>query len=201
MRTRRLLSTISFNSPDFFKLTCERLRASGVIELAYWVVHHPEDDEKKAHIHACMLPARVLDTIKLEKQFEELVPGESEPRRVLPFYVVSKFADWFLYSSHNAGYLASKGQLRRFSYALDEFGATCKERLLEDVKMIDMRPFKVWALVNAAVASGQSWDDLMASGGIPPHNWLYFKELYNAARHRTVRNGSVGHGDGEGLGK
>lgn len=201
MRTRRLISTISFNSPDFFKLTCERLRASGVIELAYWVVHHPEDDEKKAHIHACMLPARVLDTIKLEKQFEELVPGESEPRRVLPFYVSKTFADWFLYSSHNAGYLASKGQSRRFSYSLDEFGATCKERLLEDVKMIDMRPFKVWALVNAAVASGQSWDDLMASGGIPPHNWLYFKELYKAARHRTVRNGSVGHGDGEGLGK
>lgn len=200
MRTRRLLSTISFNSPDFFKLTCERLRASGVIELAYWVVHHPEDDEKKAHIHACMLPARVLDTIKLEKQFEELVPGESEPRRVLPFYV-SKFADWFLYSSHNAGYLASKGQSRRFSYALDEFGATCKERLFEDVKMIDMRPFKVWALVNAAVASGQSWDDLMASGGIPPHNWLYYKELFNAARRTTVRNGSVGHGDGVCLGE
>ena len=200
MRTRRLLSTISFNSPDFFKLTCERLRASGVIELAYWVVHHPEDDEKKAHIHACMLPARVLDTMELEKQFRELVPGESEPRGVLPFRV-SKFADWFLYSSHNAGYLASKGQSRRFSYALEKFGATCKERLLEDVKMIDMRPFKVWALVNAAVASGQSWDDLMASGGIPPHNWLYFKELYNAARRTTVRNGSVGHGDGVCLGE
>ena len=200
MRTRRLISTVSFNTPAFLNLTCERLRASGVIELAYWVVHQPEDDERKAHIHACMLPARVLDTMELEKQFRELVPGESEPRGVLPFRV-SKFADWFLYSSHNAGYLASKGQSRRFSYALEELGATCKERLLEDVKMIDMRPFKVWALVNAAVASGQSWDDLMDSGGIPPRNWLYFKELYNAARHRKVRSGSVWHEDDDGVGK
>lgn len=194
MRTRRLISTVSFNSPAFLKMTCERLRASGVIELAYWVVHLPEDDEKKEHIHVCMLPARALDTMELEKQFRELVPGESEPRGVLPFRV-SKFADWFLYCCHNAGYLASKGQSRRWSYSLNDFGATCKERLLEDVKMIDERPFKVWSLVSAAVANGQSWEDLMASGGIPPHNWLYFKELYNAARRKTFRNGSEGHGD------
>lgn len=195
MRTRRLVSTVSYNTHDFLKLTCERLRASGVIELAYWVLHQPEEDEKKVHIHVCMLPARVLDTMELEKQFLELVPGESEPRRVLPFRV-SKFADWFLYCSHNAGYLVSKGQSRRFSYTLEQFGSTCKERLIEDVKMIDMRPFKVWALVNAAVASGQSWEDLMSSGGIPPHNWLYFKELYNSARHKTFRNGLEGHENG-----
>ena len=194
MRTRRLVSTVSFNTVRFVEITCERLREAGVIELAYWVKHRPEADEKKEHVHVCMLPARVLDTMELEKQFCELVPGESEPRGVLPFRV-SKFADWFLYSSHNKGYLASKGKSRVWSYSVDEFGATCKERLFEDVKMIDERPFKVWALVNAAVASGQSWEDLMASGGIPPHNWLYFKELFYAAWRKAYRNEGGGRGD------
>ena len=195
MRTRRLISTVSFNTVRFVEITCERLRGSGVIELAYWVKHRPETDEKKEHVHVCMLPARVLDTMELEKKFCELVPGESEPRGVLPFRI-SKFADWFLYCSHNAGYLSSKGQSRVWSYSIEDFGATSRERLLEDVKMIDERPFRVWSLIRVAVASGQSWDDLMASGGIPPHNWLFYKEMFNAVvRCKTFRNGKESHGD------
>ena len=108
-QTSKLISTISFNSPNFLAHRLHELQDNGVIEYAHWIWHKPEQDETKAHAHVLVKPNRRLDTSALRNSFKELQVGEDKPRGVLPFRTTSQVSDWMLYSAHDSLYLARKG--------------------------------------------------------------------------------------------
>lgn len=82
MKTTKPISTISYNSLNFLKYKLDCLLEDGVINFYMGIVHQPEEDEKKEHIHLYILPHSQVDTMKLETQFIELVHGEKSLARL-----------------------------------------------------------------------------------------------------------------------
>ena len=77
-----------------------------------FILHQPEEDEKKAHIHLYIEPNTLLDTMELQEFFTELdLNNPAKPLKCINF-IQSKIDDWILYNSHNSAYLASKFETR-----------------------------------------------------------------------------------------
>lgn len=120
MKTTKPISTISYNSLNFLKYKLDCLLEDGVINFYMGIVHQPEEDEKKEHIHLYILPHSQVDTMKLESQFIELVHGEKKPRKTI-FFVKSDPDNWILYNQHFAPYLLSKMESRVYHYQKEDF--------------------------------------------------------------------------------
>lgn len=179
MKTRRAISTISFNSPVYLRVVLDRLAESGVIEYAHWVAHLPEADEKKAHLHLFIQPSHVVDTSALRREFEEPDPVENVPRGTLPF-TPSKFQDWYLYGIHDPSYLESKGLSRQHIYTADDVKSTCADLLNEQASTIDQLKFKTAFHLRRMSAQFASWDDVMLSGVVPIPQYTYWQAYYQA---------------------
>lgn len=179
MKTRRAISTISFNSSGYLRVVLERLASAGVIEYAHWVSHAPEADEKKPHLHVYLQPGHTLDTAALRHEFEELVPGENVPRGTLPF-CPAKFQDWYLYGIHEPSYLESKGLSRQHLYSPSDVYSTCLDLLNEQASTIDQLKFRTAWHLRRMVAQHATWDDVLLSGVIPIPQYRYWQAYYDA---------------------
>lgn len=179
MKTRRAISTISFNSPEWLRAVLERLVEAGVIEYAHWVPHAPEADEKKAHAHVYLQPGHALDTTALRHEFEEPEPGESVPRGTLPF-CPAKFQDWYLYGIHDPSYLESKGLTRQHIYTSENVQSTCPDLLNEQASTIDQLKFKTAFHLRRMASQFSTWDDVLLSGVVPIPQYTYWHSYYQA---------------------
>ena len=177
MKTRRAISTISFNSPEWLRSVLERLVEAGVIEYAHWIAHLPESDEKKAHLHLFLQPSHAVDTAALRHEFEEPDPAENVPRGTLPF-TPSKFSDWYLYGIHDVSYLESRGLSRQHIYCPDDVQSTCLDMLKEQASLIDQLKFRTAWHLRRMVDDCASWDDVMLSGVVPIPQFRYWQAYY-----------------------
>ena len=193
MQTTRLISTISFNTPDFLKGKLFDLVKQGVIEYSHWIFHEPEEDEKKSHAHLVLKPNRRLDTSALANEFKEMVKGEDKPRGILPFKP-SKMRDWVLYSVHDVAYLITKNQTRAKHYKKTDLNTTEPDLLEEDWRDAhegeDSRMKQVIELAEAGV----SFPEMLKMGLIPINHLFQYRELV-ADFYLTSRNGREGHED------
>lgn len=121
MRTKKPIATISYNSISFLDEKLNSLFEQKKISDYMYIVHEPEEDEKKKHIHLYIEPNTLLDTMELQDFFKELdLNNPGKPLKCINF-VQSKIDDWILYNSHNEAYLASKFETRVYHYTKEDF--------------------------------------------------------------------------------
>ena len=190
MKTSKPISTISYNSPEFLRAKIEYWKAQGIIEYGMWIRHLPDEDDKKAHYHVFLKPAKLIQTMDLEKESLE-IPGwdiRCEPNRditdiaiqdVKPLKMIgfrnSKEDDWLLYGIHDAQYLAEKGMTRNHHYNLSDVETTCQETLQDIIThLIDNRKGRLEVRIFEMINQGLSWRDIVCSGLIP------LKQIHNS---------------------
>lgn len=194
MKTKRLVSTVGYNSPGFLAEALDRLVAAGLVEWAHYIHHKAEEDETKDHWHIVLMPARALDTAALARQFDEVDPSKpgGKPLGVQPFRFSSRLDDWLLYAIHDRAYLASKGQTRKHHYTREDVRSTCPDLLVEQWHEVNLAKYGLGEIVAEAVQRRLSWEQLIVSGVIPQAQWTFWREVYwslrNGASPRPLRN-------------
>jgi hypothetical protein len=182
MKTKKLISTISYNTKDFLTTVCNRLVDKKIIEYWFAIYHESEADESKAHIHLCLCPTSAIDTVNLRDEFNQvdIDHPDMKPLGVMPFRCSKSFTDWYLYGIHHKGYLMSKNESRFWHYCFDDVFGSDLDLLHEMVNEIDMGRYRCYELIFEAVEKGVTFSSLLASGLIPL-GWIYqFRELFNA---------------------
>jgi hypothetical protein len=185
MKTKRLVSTVGYNSPGFLAETLERLVSAGLVEWAHYIHHKAEEDETKDHWHIVLMPSRSVDTSALQRQFQEIDPANpaGKPLGVQPFRFSSKLDDWLLYAVHDKAYLASKGQTRKHHYAREDVRSTCPELLQEQWHEVNLAKYGLGEIVAEAVERHLTWEQAQ---------WTFWREVYwslrNGAAPRPLRN-------------
>ena len=169
MNTRSPISTVSFNTEEFLALKLNELVKAKKIAFWAYIVHKPEDDEvaNKDHIHVYLEPARQIQTEDLKEFLREFDPtNPSKPRGCINIRT-SKFDDWYLYAIHDKGYLAMKGQSRRYHYTYDDVMASDPDELYMKVRQIDMLKISPYAAMESAIKNGISFEEYFRRGTIP----------------------------------
>lgn len=184
MKTRRILSNISFNSPSFFKLIIEGLYHDCVIDWAYWIIHYPDKDDKKSHIHFVFQPSRALDTSDFVSKFLEFpFHGNRLPLKPTSrFQPVVSLDDWLLYCKHDSEYLRSKGLERHLHYNWSDFLSTDYDSLQHDIDNIDYNQFGRLALLSEGALNHIPFAELVQRGLIPINYRAQYEAQYIALK-------------------
>lgn len=201
MVTRSAISTISYNSDYFLYRELSALVVERVIEFFAFVNHLPEEDEKKEHKHLFIIPSSNLDTFTLQKRLQEIdLQNPTMPPLGCILFKHSKFADWYLYCIHDIDYLASKNEMRKYHYTIDDIVSNSADYLNELVHSSDFSKYKTFAKLRDAVSSGVSFRELVYNGFIPVQQIIQYKKAYLLLKYgdteyseHTCRAGRNGH--------
>lgn len=196
MRTSKPISTISFNSSAYLAEVLKNLKAKGVISFFAFITHKPEEDEagKKWHNHLYIEPSKLLQTDDLKVEFNEFDPNNPlKPKSVIS-WVNSKFDPWYLYALHDKGYLASKGQSRKFSYIHDEIITSDEDDLLARSRMIDFVGLSPYRSMMDAIKNGLTFPEYFRRGTVPLNQVHSMEKAWMLlTSSSTERNGREGH--------
>lgn len=183
MKTRKTISNISYNSLAHFREVVTRLVQRGVIEWCYWIFHFAEDDELKNHIHLVLQPSGTLETAQLEKEFLEVDPNNDKPlgltKKWNPTSGEEGMSNWLLYVLHHSGYLASKGQYRKFHYQVEDLNSTDPDALREDLHKVNYMQFARLQALADAVSEGKPFALLVQEGTVPINLRAQYQQQYN----------------------
>lgn len=195
MQTTKLISSISYNTPEFLRGKLRDLVRQGIIEYAHWIWHEPEEDEKKPHAHLVLKPNRRLDTSKLRNEFIEPVVGEEKPRGILPFNT-SKMSDWILYGVHDRVYLLRKCQKRQHHYEQSNIETTEPDLLVEHWRECHEGEDSRVAQIIELAQQGVEWVEILKMGIIPINQLFQFREVFfTFVGEKTDRADRKGHED------
>lgn len=172
-RISKPISTISYNSELFLKQTLDALITLKTISYYEFIVHLPDKDDKKQHIHLYIVPNRALDLAVFGDTFIEKDPNNDKPLRCMPFRKSNNYGDWYWYGIHDKDYLRAK-QLERNMFYTDadivtsdaDFHRTlvCENPLINYAHMSDIA---IRDFICSAVYNGQSLESCLSSGLIP----------------------------------
>lgn len=192
MRTKRTISTVCYNSEEFLRAACDRLVSSGLCDWVHWVRHKPEEDEEKEHVHLVAQPARQVDTRALSAFFEELDPSHPDkPLACMPWRFCSSLDDWLLYAVHDAAYLATKGQARKYHYSHEDVRSTSPDLLAEQWHEVNLAKYGLGQLIQGAVEQGRRWEEVLVSGAVPPAQFRFWEQVFFAMRGEFRRTGKT----------
>jgi hypothetical protein len=180
MRTSKPFSMISYNTKEFLIEKLNELRQVGLIQFWAFIEHLPEDDEKKAHKHMYIIPAKLIDTQRIEKALQEIDLNDltAKPLGAI-FPQSSKFDDWYLYSLHDRKYLAFKGQKRKYHYNDNAFIVSCQDTFQELKNLIDYTKINRLNLIIEKAENGEGLADIIKTCNIPLQLIGQVKQLYN----------------------
>ena len=196
MRTTKPISTISFNTPEYLRCKLDELQDAGRISFWAFITHEPEDDEggKKKHSHVYVEPAKMLQTDDLKEALKEFDPEKPDKPRGCLTWHSSKFDDWYLYALHDAAYLATKQQSRRYHYSAEKMVASDPDDLTCKARSIDMLAVSPYAAMMDAQKQGLSWADFFRRGIVPITQLRQWEQAwYLLQQGYTDRNGREGH--------
>lgn len=189
MKTTRTISNIAYNSLNFFEYKMKDLADRGVIEWAYWIWHHADQDDKKDHIHFVLRPSCRLDTTELRATFFEFQADNPLPLApTSKWFFTNSMDDWLLYVLHDEAYLASKGLKRNYRYDIEAVCATDRDALMADYNAIDRVKFDRLRRLAEAVYEGIPFVNLVQSGLIPVAQRAQWEAQYRALLDRTYKN-------------
>lgn len=196
MQTSRPVSTISYNTPEYLRQRLEELRKAHKVSEWYYIQHEPEDDEggNKRHIHLYLVPSQRLQTDDLREYMQEI--DLTHPGKPLgcPVWRISKWADWYMYAIHDAPYLASKGQTRRYHYRMEDVTAWDETALAQQVREIDLTSLTRLQAMQDAITHGLSFVQFARSGGVPIQQVHQYEEMWRLLTiGDTLRRGSGAH--------
>ena len=150
MATSKPISNISYNTVEFLIDKLNYFYEKRIIKTWYFIKHQPEADEGSSHIHLFILPNKVLDPMELSQEFEEFIPGEKLPRRVMR-WEPSNFEDWYYYSVHDKWYLETiKNQSREFHYKDSDFFCFDEKQFQQDVRTVRNEGKYITAIVKGS---------------------------------------------------
>ncbi len=180
MKTSKPFATISYNTAPFLQRKLDDLIYTRKIEFYTFVHHFKEEDELKEHKHLYIVPNGQIDT---DSVVNYLLEPDTENPLNKPLGCIrckpSKFADWYLYGIHDIDYLASKGQARKYHYAIEDLITSDKDYLLEEVHTIDYSSLNRSKALKQAVEDGIDFSDLVAQGLIPIQQVYAYQQTYN----------------------
>lgn len=195
MRTSKVISTISYNTKDFLYSTLVDLYSRHLISDWFFIEHEKEEDENKNHFHVFIKPNTLLDTMDLQKEFDEFDPNHPLPRRCLDFKN-SNYDDAILYFVHDPKYLTFKGESRKYHYTKEDF--VCADPDNFDFYWNHAYHGSDFALKNrqnTLINSSDNYAELVLSGSfdlMQTTQLLALKNLQNICGH-TYRNGRKNH--------
>lgn len=195
MRTSKPFSTISYNTPEFLSQKLNDLVQRRVISFFAFVKHFKEEDEKKDHIHLIIFPNGLYQTDALHDYLLEpdLTDLTKKPLGIMPCQS-SKFADWFLYVSHDTAYLASKGQTRKYHYLEEDFITSDDDYFHELIRTIDRSKYAKTQDFVDQVRNGVPFIELVTRGQIPAPQFNQWRSMYEyLVEYSTHRNGRETH--------
>lgn len=201
MKTTKPITTISFNTIPYLTLKLDELIKSRKVTFYAFIPHEPEDDEAgtKPHTHLYIEPAVSIQTEDIRdhlKEYDATKPGK--PLGVLPFRSCKAWGDWYLYAKHDADYLASKGQSRRFHYTHEQFITSDEDNLNYLTRLIDLSQLTPMRKLREAYELGMTFDDCVYNGHVPIPQINSYATAWNilVSTEKTRRNGRKGHPDG-----
>lgn len=197
MKTSKPFSTISYNTADFLDAKLLDLVKRRKIDFYAFVHHLPEVDEKKEHKHLYIVPNGKVDT---DEVVDYLLEHDAN-NPTMPLGCIrpksSKFGDWYLYGLHDPDYLASKGQVRQYVYAREEFHVSDEDYFNEEIHQIDMSHLSRTKTLRQAVEDHVPFEQMVVLGQIPIQQINAYKTAYDTIRHfqnvTLHRNGRVTH--------
>lgn len=196
MRTSKPFSMISYNTEAFLQEKLDELRQAGLIQFWAFIEHLPEEDEKKAHKHLYIIPAKMIDTQRIEKALQEIDLNDltAKPLGAI-FPQSSKFDDWYLYSLHDKKYLAYKGQKRKYHYNDKAFIVSCRDTFQELKNLIDYTKINRLSLILEKAENGESLASIIKTSNIPLQLIGQVRQLYDiiVGSFETYRNGRASH--------
>lgn len=178
MNTTKPITTISYNSVEYLETRLVDLVKAGMIDRYYFIPHKGEGGDKD-HIHMLIIPAKSLDAIWLQKQFNEPDPNNAKPLGVRPFDKCKSEDDFFAYSVHDPVYIELKGETKEFTYKPSDFHSNdeyAEERVKEAVAECTKGFYPLKALTNMMLA-GTRVIDLAKGGHINPRDYRALKEM------------------------
>lgn len=181
MRTSKPISTISYNTPEFLRGKIDYWKSIGLIEFGMWIRHEPEQDEKKAHYHVFLKPAKLLQTMDFEIDSQEIDPLQpGKPLKMISFRT-SKESDWVLYAVHDPVYLLEKGLQREHIYSFEEINSTCSDTLADIISHVsDERKGRLEYRLIQCINMKMNWNQIVSSGLIPLRHMGGAKIMYMA---------------------
>lgn len=172
MNTRKDLSNISYNTPEWLEFKLNELKEKGKIDLWMFISHKPENENdiaanKKEHIHLMFRPSGQIQTAVFGKYFEELDilhPDRPPLRCTDDWRVVNSFGDWWLYVLHDPKYLKMKHLTREFHYSIDDMRVSDMNTVERMISFIDLADIYRIETIYDAAHNGWSFSKAMAAG-------------------------------------
>lgn len=184
MKTRRVISNVSFNTKDFLVNALNRLIDARYI--TFWAVAphkgEPHDDDGtsgKDHFHIFLEPHKALDTFDLSPFFLEPDPEFPEPRNVL-LWTPSNFGHWYYYGLHDKYYLAERGKVKQYHYKHSDLFASSQpdlDRMASDLKYSD---YVKYGSVLDAIEKGMTFPEFVYFTKPPLNQIAYFSKAYDS---------------------
>lgn len=185
MRTSKPFSTISYNSDDFLNNKLNDLINKRFISFFCFVNHYAEEEETKSHKHLFIIPNGQINTDNFSDILQELdITNPLKPLGIMPCQS-SKWADWYLYTTHDVSYLASKGQLRKFHYTKEDFTSSNNDFFIELIHTIDKSKYVKTQEFVSQILDGNSFFDMVAKGQIPAPQFNQWLSMYNFIKSST----------------
>ena len=183
MRASKPISTISYNSEAFLRNKIQEWKKLGLIEYGMWIKHLPDEDDKKVHYHVYLKPAKLIQTMDLEKdsyEYQAIFPYENtdpnttalvktnpKPLKMIGFRM-SKEGDWVLYGVHDKAYLAEKGMTRKYHYSFSDIETTCEDTLKDIIThLLDDRKGRLENRIYDCILKGLTWREIVCTGIVP----------------------------------
>ena len=188
VRTTKPISTITYNSPAFLRVKLDELVKAKKIAFWAFIQHKPEEDEKKAHIHLYVEPAKMLQTEDFKDFLKE--PDKEHPDKPLTCisWQSSKFDDWYEYGIHDERYLASKGQSRQFHYERKDVVSSDEDDLDHHISGIDMIKLTPYQVLADAYKGGKTFAQVVSSGAVPIQQIRAYQTAWEVLKTTLTRS-------------
>lgn len=135
MSTSKPISTISYNSPEFLTTKLNQLLRAHTIQNWMFIVHQPDTDNTKQHIHVYVDPNKRIDPMDITDQLKELDPKQPDmPLGCINWRPCNSLDDWILYCLHVPQYLESKGHDMKITYKPSDFHYANELQASEDIQ-------------------------------------------------------------------
>lgn len=194
------MSSVSYCSERYTKSVFDDLVASGWVEEYFFIRHKAEEGEKKDHLHVFWLPlGKNHRGVDYREKFHQLVDDDGsvleKPLGMMPVQS-SVFGHWLLYSLHDRDYLMSKGEVRRYTYSLDD--VRCRDRdVLERLWYTVGLHYSEYVrkttidvhFINQLFAQGYTVYDILDKGLCPGYAVHQLKSLESVYAEQQVRIG------------
>lgn len=193
MTTSKPFATISYNSEDFLISKLSFLLCQDFIDFFAYIIHQPEEDELKAHIHLYIVPSKLCNTKTILGYFEEKVEDNDKPLKCMPARSAD-FGNWYMYCLHDKAYLASKGQMRSYFYVKEDFVVSDSDFFNDSIAHIDRSKWVGTQLIVDAVERDLPFHSMVCLGQVPVQLIRQYEYMYQILQYdKLERNGRETH--------